>query len=377
MAELRMDTEPMFRPSKRRKFYRKRAGSDTGLDPDTPASTPRSGDPTASASPLPEADGAHTNPKHSSETPSMATILRLRNAARARRGGIEFTASDGGSSRGQRNSNTEAQMMQADQDGIPEDLVAVINRFAPQTGQVGIDANKHMMSYIDKELAKRRAGSPSHTSHHNEHDSAILDGSTSAAGGGSGPTPTEQLARRQPAGLGKLQEIDLGPSAALSNIARTEAATRRLDGADDGDDAADNNSGSASVRLGRDGKPRRGPKRRTSADLRRDRLVEEVLRETRLEVYSPPPSPPGTSTAAAAQEAADDRIAEQFRREFMDAVSSRHRRRPKAAPATGGGSGGGGKAGEAEKSRGPKLGGSRSARAAMRERELASKKAGR
>lgn len=55
--------------------------------------------------------------------------------------------------------------------------------------------------------------------------------------------------------------------------------------------------------------------------------------------------------------AADDRIAEQFRREFLDAIHSRRRiaRAKKTKPT------------KPEVPRGPKLGGSRSARAAMRQ----------
>lgn len=56
-------------------------------------------------------------------------------------------------------------------------------------------------------------------------------------------------------------------------------------------------------------------------------------------------------------QAADDRIAEQFRRDFMDAIQSR-RRLARVKPT---------KATKVEGPRGPKLGGSRSARAAMRE----------
>jgi hypothetical protein len=62
-------------------------------------------------------------------------------------------------------------------------------------------------------------------------------------------------------------------------------------------------------------------------------------------------------------QAADDRIAEEFRREFMDAVSQRQRK--KAAPSQPPSRGPGGK--KEEELKGPKLGGSRSARAAMRE----------
>jgi hypothetical protein len=64
-------------------------------------------------------------------------------------------------------------------------------------------------------------------------------------------------------------------------------------------------------------------------------------------------------------QAADDRIAEAFRREFMDAVSQRQRK--KAVPAQPPARGPGGKKAEEELMKGPKLGGSRSARAAYAE----------
>jgi len=70
-------------------------------------------------------------------------------------------------------------------------------------------------------------------------------------------------------------------------------------------------------------------------------------------------------------QAADDRIAEAFRKEFMDAVSQRQRK--KTAPAPPPARGPGGKK-EEEVLKGPKLGGSRSARAAMRETMLKSAK---
>lgn len=67
-------------------------------------------------------------------------------------------------------------------------------------------------------------------------------------------------------------------------------------------------------------------------------------------------------------QAADDRIAEKFRRDFLDAISSRRHR----AKANKGAKG----AKVEDKPRGPKLGGSRSARAAMREKDLQAKAAG-
>lgn len=81
-----------------------------------------------------------------------------------------------------------------------------------------------------------------------------------------------------------------------------------------------------------------------------------------MEIYDEPEDAPKDDQAA------DDRIAEQFRKDFMDAISSRRQKSSHAAK----------KARRAkvdDKPRGPKLGGSRSARAAMRElQEKAAKK---
>ena len=84
-----------------------------------------------------------------------------------------------------------------------------------------------------------------------------------------------------------------------------------------------------------------------------------------VEIYDEP-----EADAANDDQAADDRIAEEFRREFMDAVSSR---RQKQGPSTSTKPVKGAKVDD--KPKGPKLGGSRSARAAMRElQEQAEKK---
>jgi len=163
----------------------------------------------------------------------------------------------------------------------------------------------------------------------------------------SGPRSSQ----REPATLGKLHEIDLGHENKLQNIARTAAATRRLAGGENVD--SEDDSASTKPRIGKDGKPWRGRRRRNSEDIERDRLVEEVLRESKLQVYDL------KEEAQHGDQAADDRIAEKFRRDFMEAIQSRRRfMRPrntkKAQPKYTG-------------PRGPKLGGSRSARASMRE----------
>lgn len=69
---------------------------------------------------------------------------------------------------------------------------------------------------------------------------------------------------------------------------------------------------------------------------------------------------PNTGPNINEDQAADERLAEEFRREFMDAVTSRNIRKAPAPP------GGPSKGGKNEAPKGPKLGGSRSARAAMR-----------
>lgn len=211
------------------------------------------------------------------------------------------------------------------------------------------------MAYIDSELAKRlhpaSVAAQSRTSQPPHHVAAAA-----------APSPQAPAAlQRQPATLGKLQEIDLGAEAHERNVQRTEAARRLLSGGAVEDGAAEPKR----PRLGRDGKPMRGRKRRNSDDVRRDRLVEEVLRENALEHYEAVPVSRVDAGMVGRDEEADDRLAEAFRREFLDAVEERQRKKPVQQVGTAGRAGQGKK--DEEVLKGPKLGGSRSARAAMRE----------
>ena len=139
-----------------------------------------------------------------------------------------------------------------------------------------IVTDRERMAYIDSELDKRRLN-------------AILPaaawgtGISSTSKGGNDSTDTAIAAKsveRQPATLGKILEVDLGNEARDRNVILTEKARRRLDGEEVEDESATEGK-PKKVMLGRDGKPWRGRKRRTSEDIRRDQLVEEVLRENR------------------------------------------------------------------------------------------------
>lgn len=175
---------------------------------------------------------------------------------------------------------------------------------------------------------------------------------------------------------GQLQEIDLGPSSTLRNIAATEAAYRRLES---GQPATDTSATAPTrkprpPRLGRDGKPlpprrNRGPQR-TEDDFARDALVEQIMRESQLNMYDSVPARTSVANGAppGADEAADERLADEFRREYLAAMEEKNAsKKPPGPPGLA----------SREKDgtlKGPKLGGSRSQRAAMRAAEEAAAK---
>lgn len=155
-------------------------------------------------------------------------------------------------------------------------------------------ADEGRMAYIDSELAKRRR---------EEKDAAAGPGASiatiaaAAASASLSPAEREVVERerkkeeveRQPATIGKLLEIDLGDEVRDMNVERTNQARRRLDG----ETIEEEEERTKKVRLGRDGKPWRGKKRRGSEDIKRDKLVEDILRENRCKPY---PLTPHTDT---------------------------------------------------------------------------------
>ena len=373
-------------PFKKRKFYRKRIGYEDEMPDNNTVTEPQPPPPPAELLTLDEMISRNSEAgllpiqEQQNATLSVAELLRQRKLLQRRRGGIGFANTSTTTSTTM--PTAQIRHLEPEEQDPPSKFVTVADRFAPQTGQVA-DVDQHMyaeptlktqqlvtytnnsrMDYIDSELAKRRQG------HNTLSHASKVDGFE----GQSASDTIDDAVRRQPAALGKLHEIDLGPDATLTNIARTEAARRRLEGG-----APEVEEEVGKVRLGRDGKPRRNRRRRNSDDVKRDKLVEEVMKESKskscsivvcnrslkqkvVDIYDEP-----EGEIANDDQAADDRIAEQFRREFMDAVSQRRQKTSQTAKKAGQGA-------VEDSHKGPKLGGSRSARAAMRELQEKAKK---
>ncbi|VUC20351.1 unnamed protein product, partial [Clonostachys rosea] len=207
----------------------------------------------------------------------------------------------------------------ADDDAAAQ--IGMANRFTQQTGLVSDVDDKHIR-------AAERAPQPPNPQE---------DGDETAD-----PSHSAQQAPGQPVMQGKLVEVDL--------------ASHPIPGA--GGDRSDRET--KRQRLGRDGKPWRPRKRRGSDDIKRDKLVEEFLSENRLGVYDVPEA---SDPSPVADGEADERLAEEFRRQFLDDVARRRQQQQqkKKKPTQAA------KPGSEDVLRGPKLGGSRNQRAAVRD----------
>ncbi|KAI8953780.1 hypothetical protein F4801DRAFT_576102 [Xylaria longipes] len=342
---------PIVFRGKKRKTYRQRPGTEaedgaTDPVPDAPNATSTQ----ASAPGL----VATSIDKEDDEALSISEALRLRNARKSRLRGVTFGVDNGAQTVGAEGGDDELSLMirEEEKKAIEQSVTAANKRFAPQTGLSGEIVNKHMEEYIETELAKR---------HHMASDPRKL-GQSDQSGGTTahGESTTDKGEEKHTALTGKLLEVDLGDEARSRNAVMTDRARRKLQGlAVEDEESAER---PRKVRLGRDGKPWKPRNRRNSDDIKRDQLVEEILRENRLDVYETPTPPPGTNTGEGEEGAADDRIAEEFRREFLDAMAERQRRKKPVGPPSKPGA-----KKEEEVLKGPKLGGSRNTRAAMRD----------
>ena len=137
---------PNVRPAKRRKFYRKRTDDEMHELAGAPASTSRQNTPPPALLTLDElvSGNGHVSDgedQHEETHLSVPEILRRRKAAQRRRGGIEFS----NTSITHKSPSDTPQPNDAvnEKDETSADMKMVVNRFAPQTGQVA-DVNKHM-----------------------------------------------------------------------------------------------------------------------------------------------------------------------------------------------------------------------------------------
>lgn len=156
------------------------------------------------------------------------------------------------------------------------------------------------MEYIDSQLAKQRATQSSTTTTTHAFGTTSSASTTQASfhslpanitssSSSTLPKPQQQdlNLNRQPATLGKLQEVDLG---SLTKWRNEEQTRRKIAGKksleEEELEAAKAAKAPKKVRLGPDGKPWRGRRRRRgSEDVERDRIVEEVLRENRCMLF--------------------------------------------------------------------------------------------
>ncbi|KAJ4295736.1 hypothetical protein N0V88_004438 [Collariella sp. IMI 366227] len=344
---------------KKRKAYRQRPE-----DPETSARDSEMPQPDHLASSItPAASSAQEQHQQEEEGLSVSEVIRIRNARKHKHGGVGFRAGpvEWGASEEQQQQNTEQSLvLHGSADAMLAADSAVVGgiskRFAPQTGLVGEVVNKHIRKRHAAEAAAQQQ------QQQEQEDQARRDSTTSTS---NAPIPTA-TGDSQRVLHGRLLEIDLGEEARARNVEMTERARRRLQGQIDEEEHDESRGGRpGKVRLGRDGKPMRPRNRRGSDAIKRDQLVEEFLSENRPKTDNPQLTSTTSSTFQddAAPEAADDRIAEEFRREFMEAMAQKTRRGRRAAQPAGGSA----KQQQEEILRGPKLGGSRNERAAMRD----------
>ncbi|KAI9904927.1 hypothetical protein N3K66_001456 [Trichothecium roseum] len=375
MADEAPPAEPvlLFRPTKKRKAYRARPSAQddendngdqqkqreqTGLGSraTTTARNRRNGEAPGDNNDDDDNDDDDNNNDNDSSSSSdsddgnydgVAAALRAR-SMRRKLHGVNFQSSSSSNSHGGRGADPwslgNAPPDNAEDAGATQ-VVGMSNRFMHQTGLVKDHSAKHLNEFIASRLSSRTvAPNP-------PGDDPLPPGSTNTT-----TTTTAGTLRTAPAPQGvkqgRLEEVAL-PAAPARPPPQTQIAAPPK-----------------KVRLGPDGKPWRGRKRRASDDVKRDQLVEEFLHENRLDVYDVPKT--DNNSASEADGAADERLAKEFRQQYLDDVARRQQSKKKkkqskkqqpqnARPAT-------------EVLRGPKLGGSRNSRAQVRNQLLKEKK---
>ncbi|KAG9572718.1 hypothetical protein KCU77_g18140, partial [Aureobasidium melanogenum] len=304
---------PVFRPSKRRKVFRKRRDHDEISDDDVATQT---GPATTADNKQPEAEA---------ETRDGGVSLSYVRPLGSRKGGVAFSSA--------RTANDSGTSSVVDTNVPPTPLNAVEHaqaRFVAPTGHIASADDKHMMAYVDSKLARL---TPSHE--------APTQSSTPAE-----PTSTSSASARQ---------NDDQPSVSRGHLHQADVTNPVP-------------TTSTSSTTSRPQKPPRKPhwrNRRNSADIARDAMVDQILRESQLNIYETSASITHPKPSSDDTQDADERMAEEFKRNFYAAAEERAVRRTAAPPPPTYG------ANKLESLKGPKLGGSRSQRAAMHAAEKA------
>lgn len=134
----------IFRPAKRRKFYRKRNDAEDNEASDAPLPPPVASPELQTVDELISQNngmcGVQDRMEDEDEPLSVAEILRQRKAVQRRRGGIEFSNLNASTS-----TPEPSDALVERENDVPPDIDSVVSRFAPQTGQVSETVNdKHM-----------------------------------------------------------------------------------------------------------------------------------------------------------------------------------------------------------------------------------------
>ncbi len=369
-----MDEVAIFRASKRRKFSRAQRDPLPEIAPLLPS------DETRAAANLSNIEAGDDDDAKI----DVSSLIRARKQLRKPVVGVEFSnmrmvrRSDADDSR--------SVMVQTDQ--ATENPIDITNRFTSGTGQI-VDVDQHMLvplfnildsvekhfaneirvAFIDSEMAKRRNNLPPQS---NSQQQIPSDDSNSLLPMSTGRplTAVTQANSTNPSSTRQLSEVDLGSTAHAINLARTQAALNRVKTGQPPIADEPKPPKVRKPRIGRDGKPMkpRPRKRRNSEDIARDALVEQVLHENKLDIYDD--QNPDLQLDASGKDAADgggedagvvdsdERLAEQFRQQYIDSMAERRHRHKAVSQPKGPGT-------STTESRGPKLGGSRSARAKM------------
>ncbi|THY52306.1 hypothetical protein D6C98_05339 [Aureobasidium pullulans] len=308
---------PVFRASKRRKVFRKRRDDDEESDGEV-------------AIPTGSTAVATNNQDQEVETETREGSVALRHVrpGGARKGGVAFSST--------RTANDSGTSSVFDTNAPPTPLNPVEHaqaRFVAPTGHIASADDKHMMAYVDSKLARLTPSHEASTSTTNQ-SSTPADTTSASTAAMQQPADPTSVAR------GHLDEVDINQPTLPTNTTTSRPSKR----------------------------PRKPwHNRRNSASLARDAMVDQILRESQLNIYEPSSSavPQGSISTAADTEDADERMAAEFQRNFYAQAEERAVRRVAAPPPPTFG------ANKLESLKGPKLGGSRSQRAAMHAAEKA------